>query len=178
VNFGGRPPAYFGSNESNPSLLKLWITSRTRSSDVDAIRAIAGTSIACADHNKICARRQRTTDPEPRLAIPTNLFPSSRIRSRTCTRSAISQVCATTTTKWWTRPTTLPVTALVRNGHQWAARVLRVVDNTWRPATGEQSEKDSATARSPTANTTCLPTRATPRHAIDAKPYLVLPPMP
>ncbi len=42
VNFGGRPPAYFGASESNPSALKLWITSRTRSSDVNAIRAIAG----------------------------------------------------------------------------------------------------------------------------------------
>ena len=32
VNVGGRPPAYFGANKSKPSSLKLWITSRTRSS--------------------------------------------------------------------------------------------------------------------------------------------------
>ena len=30
-NFAGRPAAYFGRSESNPSALKLWITSRTRS---------------------------------------------------------------------------------------------------------------------------------------------------
>jgi hypothetical protein len=31
VKIGGRPPLYFGYSESNPSVLKLWITSRTRS---------------------------------------------------------------------------------------------------------------------------------------------------
>lgn len=30
VNFAGRPPAYLGANESNPSTLKLWITSLAR----------------------------------------------------------------------------------------------------------------------------------------------------
>jgi len=39
--------------QSKPSSLKLWITARTRSSDVNAILAIAGTSIRCADHNTI-----------------------------------------------------------------------------------------------------------------------------
>ena len=103
VNFGGRPPAYFGASESNPSALKLWITSRTRSSDVNAIFAIAGTSMRWADHNTICARRQRTTDPDPRRTIPSNLLPSTGVRSRTCTRSAIDQVCATHIATWWTR---------------------------------------------------------------------------
>ena len=69
VNVGGRPPAYFGASESNPSSLKLWITARTRSSDVNAIFAIAGTSIRCADHNTIWARRHRTTEPVPRRTI-------------------------------------------------------------------------------------------------------------
>jgi hypothetical protein len=36
VNFGGRPPLYFGYSEQNPSALKLRITSRTRSSLVKA----------------------------------------------------------------------------------------------------------------------------------------------
>ena len=45
VNFGGRPPEYFAANESNPSALKLWMTSLTRSSEVKAILAMAGTSI-------------------------------------------------------------------------------------------------------------------------------------
>ena len=42
VNVGGRPPAYFGASDSKPSSLKLWITARTWSSDVNAILAIAG----------------------------------------------------------------------------------------------------------------------------------------
>src|SRR5664279_35964 len=45
VNVGGRPPAYFGARESNPSSLKLWITALTWSSEVKAIVAIWGTSI-------------------------------------------------------------------------------------------------------------------------------------
>src|SRR5690348_6462450 len=36
VNFGGRPPLYFGYSDPNPSALKLRITSRTRSSLVKA----------------------------------------------------------------------------------------------------------------------------------------------
>jgi hypothetical protein len=40
VNLGGRPPAYLGAKDSNPSALKLCRTSRTRSSDVKAILAI------------------------------------------------------------------------------------------------------------------------------------------
>src|SRR5207249_5614303 len=45
VNFGARPPRYFGYSELNPSVLKLWITSRTRSSLVNATPAIAATSM-------------------------------------------------------------------------------------------------------------------------------------
>jgi hypothetical protein len=45
VNFGGRPPLYLGYRELNPSALKLRITSRTRSSLVNATCAIAATSI-------------------------------------------------------------------------------------------------------------------------------------
>jgi hypothetical protein len=44
VNFGARPPRYRGYSEANPSALKLWITSRTRSSLVNATLAIAATS--------------------------------------------------------------------------------------------------------------------------------------
>jgi hypothetical protein len=49
VNFGGRPPAYFGANESNPSSLKLCRTSRTRSGEVKATPAIWATSIPWAE---------------------------------------------------------------------------------------------------------------------------------
>ena len=45
VNFGGRPPLYLGYKELNPSALKLWITSRTRSSLVNATFAIPATSM-------------------------------------------------------------------------------------------------------------------------------------
>jgi hypothetical protein len=43
VNFGGRPPLYLGYSDPNPSALKLRITSRTRSSLVNATFAIAAT---------------------------------------------------------------------------------------------------------------------------------------
>ena len=43
---------------------------------MNAILAIAGTFIVCADHNTICARCHLTTDPELRLTIPRSLFPS------------------------------------------------------------------------------------------------------
>jgi pimeloyl-ACP methyl ester carboxylesterase len=66
VNFGGRPPLYFGYSELNPSALKLRITSRIRSSLVKATFAIAGTSMPCAYSSTICARRHVTTDPDPR----------------------------------------------------------------------------------------------------------------
>jgi hypothetical protein len=81
--FAGRPPAYFGASESNPSASNLWITSRTRSSDVNATFAIAGTSMRCADRNTICASRHRTTEPEPRRTIPRSFCPSAGARSRT-----------------------------------------------------------------------------------------------
>jgi len=41
MNFGCLPPAYFGYNESKRSSLKLWNTSRTGSSDVNADPAIS-----------------------------------------------------------------------------------------------------------------------------------------
>src|SRR5580700_10168130 len=69
VNFGGRPPLYLGYSELNPSALKFRITSRTRSSLVNATFAIAGTSMPWADSSTICARRQATTDPPPRVII-------------------------------------------------------------------------------------------------------------
>jgi hypothetical protein len=47
-NFGGWPPLYFGYSEPNPSALKLRITSRTRSSLVNATWAIAGTPMPWA----------------------------------------------------------------------------------------------------------------------------------
>src|ERR1700722_20350218 len=83
VNVGGRPPAYFGYNDSNPSSLKLWITSRTRSELVNATLAIRATSIPCADSNTICARRHVTTDPELRRTIRNSRLPSSFASSRT-----------------------------------------------------------------------------------------------
>ena len=75
VNFGGPPPEYFVANESKPSALKLWMTSLTRSSDVKAILAMAGTSILWADHSTIWALRHRTTDPDPRRTIERSFVP-------------------------------------------------------------------------------------------------------
>ena len=66
-----RPPLYFGYRELNPSALKLRITSRTRSSLVNATFAIAAASMPWADSSTICARRQVTTDPLPRRTIRT-----------------------------------------------------------------------------------------------------------
>jgi hypothetical protein len=89
VNTGGCPPAYLGYSESNPSAVKLCSTSRTRSSLVKASLAIWATLIPCADHSTICARRQVTTDPDPRRTIRFRRLPSSSLISRTRTRSAI-----------------------------------------------------------------------------------------
>lgn len=75
-----------------------------RPSEVKAILAMAGTSMARADQSTIWALRHRTTDPEPRRTIPRSLFPSTLVRSRTCTRSATTKVCATWHFRWWTRP--------------------------------------------------------------------------
>ena len=92
MNFGGRPPLYLGYSEPNPSALKLRITSRTRSSLVNATFAIAATSMPCADNSTICARRQVTTDPLPRRTIRTSRRPSPSSISRTRTRSATGPV--------------------------------------------------------------------------------------
>jgi hypothetical protein len=89
LNTRGRPPAYFGYRESKPSALKLWITSRTRSSLVNVTSAIFATGIFCADNSTIWARRQVTTDPVPRRTIHNSRRPSSSSISRTCTRSAM-----------------------------------------------------------------------------------------
>src|SRR6266852_4037502 len=89
VNTGGRPPAYRGYNESNPSALKSCSTSRTRSSLVKASRAICATLMPCAGHSTICARRHVTTDPDPRRTIRFRRLPSSSLISRTRTRPAI-----------------------------------------------------------------------------------------
>jgi hypothetical protein len=45
ANLGGRPPLYFGQSEPSPSALKLRITSRTRSSLVNATFEIAAAFI-------------------------------------------------------------------------------------------------------------------------------------
>jgi hypothetical protein len=88
---------YFGYSESNPSALKFRITSRTRSSLVNATFAIAVASMPCADSSTICARRQVTTDPLPRRMIRTSRRPSSssisRVRSRSVTRP-VSRISA------------------------------------------------------------------------------------
>src|SRR5216683_3140060 len=89
VNTGGRPPAYRGYNESNPSALKLCSTSRTRSSLVKASPAICATLMPCAGHSTICARRHVTTDPDPRRTIRFRRLPSPSLISRTRTRPAI-----------------------------------------------------------------------------------------
>jgi hypothetical protein len=88
VNLGGRPPRYRGYNDSNPSALKLWITSRTRSWLVNVTRAICGTSIAWAESSTICARRHVTTEPVPRRRIRNSRLPSSLLIGLTWTRSA------------------------------------------------------------------------------------------
>lgn len=49
VELRRRPPPYLGRNESNPSALKLWITSRTRSGLVNVTCAIFATSMPWAD---------------------------------------------------------------------------------------------------------------------------------
>jgi hypothetical protein len=92
VNFGGRPLLYLGYSEPNPSELKLRITSRTRSSLVNATFAIAATSMPCAGSSTICARRQVTTDPLPRRTIRTSRWPSSSSISRTRRRSVTGPV--------------------------------------------------------------------------------------
>ena len=92
VNFGGRPPLYLGYKDLNPSALKLWITSRTRSSLVKATFAIAAPAMPWADSKTICARRQVTTDPLSRRTIRTRRRPSSLSISRTRTRSATGPV--------------------------------------------------------------------------------------
>ena len=94
VNFGGWPPLYFGYSEPNPSALKFRITSRTRSSLVNATLAIAAASMPCADSSTICARRQVTTDPVPRRMIRTSRCPSSSSISRTRSRSVTGPVSA------------------------------------------------------------------------------------
>jgi hypothetical protein len=99
VNFGGRPPLYFGYSELNPSALKFRITSRTRSSLVKATSAIAGASMPWADSSTICARRQVTTDPEPRRMIRTSRCPSSSSISRTRSRSVTGPVSAISAAK-------------------------------------------------------------------------------
>jgi len=97
VNFGARPPLYLGYSESNPSALKLRITSRTRSSLVNATLAIAATSMPWADSSTICARRQVTTDPLPRRTIRTSRRPSPSSISRTRSRSVTGSVSSITT---------------------------------------------------------------------------------
>src|SRR6266536_1368859 len=97
VNFGGWLPLYLGYSELNPSALKLRITSRTRSSLVNATLAIAATSMPWADSRTICARRQVTTEPVPRRTIRTSRRPSSSSISRTRSRSVTGPVSAINT---------------------------------------------------------------------------------
>jgi len=72
-----------------PVGVKLWITSRTRSSLVNVTSAIFGAGMPCADNSTTCARRHVTTDPDSRRTIRSSRFPSSLLISRTWTRSAI-----------------------------------------------------------------------------------------
>jgi hypothetical protein len=91
-NFGGRPPAYFGCRESNPSVLKLCSTSRTRSGLVNVTFAIIGTSMPWGESSTICALRQVTTGPLDRRTMRNSLLPSSLSMARTCTRCTISHL--------------------------------------------------------------------------------------
>jgi hypothetical protein len=110
----GRPaPAYLGAKESKPSRLKLWITSLTRSSEVKAILAMAGTSMCWALHSTIWALRHRTTEPEPRRMIERSLFPSSLEMSLTATRSAMPHFARPGAQSGGRGPGAWPVTALV-----------------------------------------------------------------
>ncbi len=81
------------------------MTSLTRSSEVKAILAMAGTSILWADQSTIWALRHRTTEPDPRRTIERSCRPSSLVISLTATRSAMALLGATARSKWWTRPT-------------------------------------------------------------------------
>lgn len=83
VKVFGLPPLYFGYSESKPSVLKLWITSLTRSALVNDTSAIFATGMPCADSRTIWARRHVTTDP----------VPLRMIRSRRCSSS--SSMCRT-----------------------------------------------------------------------------------
>ena len=85
------PAFVFRYSDPNPSALKLRITSRTRSSLVNATLAIAAASMPWAESSTICARRQVTTDPLPRRTIRTSRRPSSSI-SRTRSRSVTGPV--------------------------------------------------------------------------------------
>ena len=112
VNLGGRPPEYLGAKESKPSALKLWITSRTRSSEVKAILAMAGTSIPWADHSTIWALRHRTTEPDPRRTIERSLLPSSLVMSLTARVLPWPHFARPGAQSGGRAPATLPVTAL------------------------------------------------------------------
>jgi len=69
--------------------LKLWITSRTVSASLNTTSAILAAGICCAASNTICARRQVTTEPEPRRMIRKSRLPSSLLIERSSTRAAI-----------------------------------------------------------------------------------------
>jgi hypothetical protein len=54
------------SYDFDASIAALERLPRTRSSDVNAISAIAGTLIRCADHKTICATEPPTPTPDAR----------------------------------------------------------------------------------------------------------------
>jgi hypothetical protein len=68
-----RPPSYFGCSESQP-VVKLWITSLTRSVLVNDTSATIATGTPSADRRTLWAHRRVTTD----------LVPVWMIRSRRC----------------------------------------------------------------------------------------------
>jgi hypothetical protein len=113
-NSSSTTPSSYGLNVPFPGM--------TRSSEVKAILAMAGTSILWADHSTIWALRHRTTEPDPRRTIERRFRPSSLVMSRAATRSAMPLLCASRRSKWWTRPTNvdgygtsrLPVPAVVQ----------------------------------------------------------------
>lgn len=120
LNVRGRPPAYFGYSESNPSALTLCRTTRTRSSLVNATSAILATGILCADSSPICAPRQVTTTRCPAARSATTDDPRIHRSPEPGTAQPPSKSDTSAPPAGLTTPTgqTLPATAL-----GWARRL-------------------------------------------------------
>jgi hypothetical protein len=103
--------------------VELWITSRTRSSLVNATFAIPATSMPCAESNTICARRHVTTEPLPRRTMRARRRPSSSSISRTLRRSVTGSV-STISARTQSRPAERTRRANVRDACRSPGRIL------------------------------------------------------